>query len=74
MSGLPNAYRYDEKIIHVGTPGIFHRLLSLAQTRCLRDATDCRATAHDLADYQPCHVCFEGWDCSLPGDCGETCA
>lgn len=61
MTTAATPYDYDAKIIHVGTPGIFHKLRSPAlafETRCGRDASDCRATAHRLEDYQPCVVCW----------------
>lgn len=64
------AYYYDSKIINVGTPGVFHKLhykretnqVFLDQTFCGIVAPELRSTAHKLADYQPCVVCFDGWD------------
>lgn len=55
-------YASDLKILHVGTPGIFHYPRSgFNETICGRDMSDARMTAHPLSDYQPCVVCFEGW-------------
>ncbi|MFA5053025.1 MAG: hypothetical protein WC565_03135 [Parcubacteria group bacterium] len=55
-----NPYDNDEKIIHVGTPGIFHKMADAfaRRTVCGRDMSDARATEHDLSDYQPCIVCY----------------
>lgn len=55
-------YRSELKIIHVGTPGIFHYARSgFAVTVCGRSMADARLTAHALNEYQPCVVCFEDW-------------
>ena len=62
-----NAYRTDAKVIHVGTPGIFHYPNpGVNETRCGRDMAAARMTSHPLPDYQPCVVCFENWDQELP--------
>lgn len=55
-----NPYAYNEKIIHVGTPNVFHRLAPgfPLRTRCGLDAEDSRATSHGLREYQPCVVCW----------------
>ena len=64
---VKNAYRAENKVIHVGTPGIFHFSASgCNETRCGRDMADARMTDHPLSDYQPCVVCFENWDRELP--------
>lgn len=55
-------FKSELKVIHVGTPGIFHYPLSgFGQTVCGRDMVDARLTAHPLADCLPCSVCFDGW-------------
>ncbi len=54
-------YEYEGKIIHVGTPGIFHRLnpVTLRETYCGRSTADARATDHKLRQsHSPCVVCF----------------
>lgn len=54
-------HEYEGKIIHVGTPGIFHRMhpqAPLPMTFCGRSMNDARSTDHKLLDYQPCSVCF----------------
>lgn len=53
-------HEYEGKIVHVGTPGIFHRRNPDAPgaTYCGRPITDARSTNHKLLDYSPCVVCF----------------
>jgi hypothetical protein len=54
-------HEYEGKIIHVGTPGIFHAPhpeAPLGLTYCGLPMDDARATDHELLDQQPCSVCF----------------
>lgn len=53
-------HEYEGKIVHVGTPGIFHRRnpQALGATYCGIPLDDARATDHKLRDESPCAVCF----------------
>jgi hypothetical protein len=56
-----NPYQYEGKIIHVGTPGIFHAPhpdSPMSITYCGITMLDARSTDNELLHYQPCLVCF----------------